>query len=89
MSQENLHFSFIKGHTEHLLLPFQELEPIILKKNPSKKFSLFFYRGQRFCIEPKKKKERREKKEDGIDHPDHEIAEANRLRASLGLKPLK
>ncbi|CAH9126242.1 unnamed protein product [Cuscuta epithymum] len=36
--------------------------------------------------EPKKKKE---KKEDGTDHPDPEIAEANRLRASLGLKPLK
>lgn len=39
-----------------------------------------------------KKKEKREKKEkvtDGTDHPDPEIAEANRLRASLGLKPLK
>lgn len=39
--------------------------------------------------EPKKKKERKEKKEDGTDHPDPEIAEANRIRASLGLKPLK
>ncbi|CAF1700912.1 BnaC03g22780D [Brassica napus] len=40
--------------------------------------------------EPKKKKEKKEKmKEDGTDHPDPEIAEANRLRASLGLKPLK
>ncbi|KAF5729381.1 hypothetical protein HS088_TW21G01546 [Tripterygium wilfordii] len=35
---------------------------------------------------PKKKKE---KKDDGTDHPDPEISEANRLRASLGLKPLK
>ncbi|CAN8317687.1 unnamed protein product [Cochlearia groenlandica] len=34
---------------------------------------------------PKKKK----MKEDGTDHPDPEIAEANRLRASLGMKPLK
>uniref|UniRef100_A0A0C9SA55 Pre-mRNA-splicing factor 38 n=1 Tax=Wollemia nobilis TaxID=56998 RepID=A0A0C9SA55_9CONI len=42
--------------------------------------------------EPKKKKEKKEKKEpaaDGTDHPDPEIAEANRLRAALGLKPLK
>ncbi|KAK7269394.1 hypothetical protein RIF29_22120 [Crotalaria pallida] len=42
--------------------------------------------------EPKKKKEKKEKKEkkdDGTDHPDPEIAEANKLRASLGLKPLK
>ncbi|KAL5565950.1 hypothetical protein UlMin_029114 [Ulmus minor] len=38
---------------------------------------------------PKKKKEKKEKKDDGTDHPDPEIAEANRLRASLGLKPLK
>ncbi|KAI4295198.1 hypothetical protein MLD38_040577 [Melastoma candidum] len=39
--------------------------------------------------EPKRKKEKKEKREDGTDHPDPEIAEANRLRASLGLKPLK
>lgn len=39
--------------------------------------------------EPKKKKEKKEKKSDGTDHPDPEIAEANRLRASLGLKPLQ
>ncbi|TXG65191.1 hypothetical protein EZV62_006466 [Acer yangbiense] len=39
--------------------------------------------------EPKKKKEKKEKKDDGTDHPDPEIAEANRIRASLGLKPLK
>ncbi|XP_077218941.1 PRP38 family protein [Tasmannia lanceolata] len=39
--------------------------------------------------EPRKKKERKEKKDDGTDHPDPEIAEANRLRASLGLKPLR
>ncbi|KAJ9681819.1 hypothetical protein PVL29_017949 [Vitis rotundifolia] len=39
--------------------------------------------------EPRKKKEKKEKKDDGTDHPDPEIAEANRLRASLGLKPLK
>lgn len=42
--------------------------------------------------EQKKKKEKKEKKEpaaDGTDHPDPEIAEANRLRAALGLKPLK
>ncbi|EFH57993.1 hypothetical protein ARALYDRAFT_483124 [Arabidopsis lyrata subsp. lyrata] len=40
--------------------------------------------------EPKKKKEKKEKmREDGTDHPDPEIAEANRLRASLGLKPLR
>ncbi|XP_071725551.1 pre-mRNA-splicing factor 38-like [Rutidosis leptorrhynchoides] len=38
---------------------------------------------------PKKKKEKEKKKDDGTDHPDPEIAEANRLRASLGLKPLK
>ncbi|KAL0422068.1 UNVERIFIED_CONTAM: Pre-splicing factor 38 [Sesamum latifolium] len=39
--------------------------------------------------EPKKKKEKKAKKDDGTDHPDPEIAEQNRLRASLGLKPLK
>lgn len=39
--------------------------------------------------EPKKKKEKKEKKDDGTDHPDPEIAEANKLRAALGLKPLK
>lgn len=39
--------------------------------------------------EPKKKKEKKEKKDDGTDHPNPEIAEANRIRASLGLKPLK
>ncbi|XVF14713.1 hypothetical protein REPUB_Repub09cG0085300 [Reevesia pubescens] len=39
--------------------------------------------------EPKKKKEKKEKKDDGTDHPDPEIAEANRIRASLGMKPLK
>ncbi|XP_013632148.1 PREDICTED: pre-mRNA-splicing factor 38-like [Brassica oleracea var. oleracea] len=41
--------------------------------------------------EPKRKKEKKEKKmrEDGTDHPDPEIAEANKLRASLGLKPLR
>ncbi|MQL90777.1 hypothetical protein Taro_023372 [Colocasia esculenta] len=39
--------------------------------------------------EPKKKKEKKEKKSDGTDHPDPEIAEANRLRASLGLAPLR
>ncbi|KAJ0259441.1 Pre-mRNA-splicing factor 38 [Hirschfeldia incana] len=38
--------------------------------------------------EPKKKKEKK-MKEYGTDHPDPEIAEANRLRASLGLKPLR
>lgn len=38
--------------------------------------------------EPKKKK-KKEKKDDGTDHPDPEIAEANRLRAQLGLKPLR
>lgn len=37
----------------------------------------------------KKKKKEKEKKSDGTDHPDPEIAEANRLRASLGLAPLK
>ncbi|KAJ3676112.1 hypothetical protein LUZ60_003524 [Juncus effusus] len=36
-----------------------------------------------------KKKEKKEKKSDGTDHPDPEIAEANRVRASLGLKPLR
>ncbi|CAB4285403.1 unnamed protein product [Prunus armeniaca] len=41
------------------------------------------------CEESKKKKEKKEKMTDGTDHPDPEIAEANRLRASLGLKPLK
>lgn len=43
--------------------------------------------------EDKKKKEKKEKKKeavtDGTDHPDPEIAEANRLRAALGLKPLR
>ncbi|KAF8392640.1 hypothetical protein HHK36_022989 [Tetracentron sinense] len=39
--------------------------------------------------EPRKKKEKKEKKDDGTDHPDPEIAEQNRLRASLGLKPLR
>ncbi|XVF24669.1 hypothetical protein REPUB_Repub13aG0147200 [Reevesia pubescens] len=34
-------------------------------------------------------KQKKEKKDDGSDHPDPEIAEANRIRASLGLKPLK
>ncbi|KAL1219478.1 Pre-mRNA-splicing factor 38 [Cardamine amara subsp. amara] len=38
--------------------------------------------------EPKKKKEKK-MREDGTDHPDPEIAEQNRLRASLGMKPLK
>jgi len=42
----------------------------------------------------RKKKEKKEKKEkeqvtDGTDNPDPEIAEANRLRAALGLKPLR
>ncbi|KAL8129995.1 hypothetical protein V2J09_019150 [Rumex salicifolius] len=37
----------------------------------------------------KEKKEKKEKKDDGTDHPDPEIAEANRLRAQLGLKPLR
>ncbi|ONI04358.1 hypothetical protein PRUPE_6G317400 [Prunus persica] len=41
------------------------------------------------CEESKKKKEKKEKKTDGTDHPDPDIAEVNRLRASLGLKPLK
>ncbi|KAJ0870600.1 putative pre-mRNA-splicing factor 38 [Helianthus annuus] len=36
-----------------------------------------------------KKKKEKEKKDDGTDHPDPEIAEANRIRASLGLKPLR
>lgn len=36
-----------------------------------------------------KKKQKKEKKDDGTDHPDPEIAEQNRLRASLGLKPLR
>ena len=35
------------------------------------------------------KKEKKGKAEDGTDHPNPEIAEANRLRASLGLKPLR
>ncbi|XP_068661079.1 pre-mRNA-splicing factor 38-like [Aristolochia californica] len=39
--------------------------------------------------EPKKKKEKKEKKDDGTDHPDPEIAEQNRIRAALGLKPLR
>ncbi|KAF3553738.1 hypothetical protein F2Q69_00017774 [Brassica cretica] len=38
--------------------------------------------------EPKRKKEKK-MREDGTDHPDPEIAEANKLRASLGLKPLR
>ncbi|XP_023746791.1 pre-mRNA-splicing factor 38 [Lactuca sativa] len=37
----------------------------------------------------KKEKEKEKKKDDGTDHPDPEIAEANRIRASLGLKPLR
>ncbi|XP_018488030.1 pre-mRNA-splicing factor 38-like [Raphanus sativus] len=39
--------------------------------------------------EAPKKKEEKKMKEDGTDHPDLEIAEANRLRAYLGLKPLR
>ncbi|XP_043708844.1 pre-mRNA-splicing factor 38-like [Telopea speciosissima] len=39
--------------------------------------------------ESRKKKEKKEKKDDGTDHPDPEIAEQNRIRASLGLKPLR
>ncbi|GMH10437.1 hypothetical protein Nepgr_012278 [Nepenthes gracilis] len=39
--------------------------------------------------EEPKKKEKKGRKDDGTDHPDPEIAEANRLRAQLGLKPLK
>ncbi|KAK8556606.1 hypothetical protein V6N13_064627 [Hibiscus sabdariffa] len=39
--------------------------------------------------EESKKKGKKEKKDDGTEHPDPEIAEANRIRASLGLKPLK
>ncbi|GAB2277383.1 hypothetical protein Dimus_012086 [Dionaea muscipula] len=40
--------------------------------------------------ESKKKREKKEKiKDDGTNHPDPEIAAANKLRASLGLKPLK
>ncbi|KAL1549769.1 hypothetical protein AAHA92_17826 [Salvia divinorum] len=39
---------------------------------------------------PKKKTEKKAaKKDDGTDHPDPEIAEQNRLRFSLGLKPLR
>nr|VDD15809.1 unnamed protein product [Brassica oleracea] len=38
--------------------------------------------------EPKRKREKK-MREDGTDHPDPEIAEANKLRASLGLKPLR
>ncbi|KNA19335.1 hypothetical protein SOVF_060510 [Spinacia oleracea] len=37
----------------------------------------------------KKKKGKKEKKDDGTDHPDPEIAAANKLRAELGLKPLQ
>ncbi|XP_068664023.1 pre-mRNA-splicing factor 38-like [Aristolochia californica] len=37
----------------------------------------------------RKKKEKKEKKDDGTDHPDPEIAEQNRIRAALGLKPLR
>ncbi|GER44954.1 pre-mRNA-splicing factor 38A, partial [Striga asiatica] len=44
---------------------------------------------KRRAEEPKQKKEKKGKKDDGTDHPDPEIAEANRLRASLGLKPLR
>ncbi|KAL6578940.1 hypothetical protein OROMI_009156 [Orobanche minor] len=40
-------------------------------------------------LSPKKKKEKKAKKDDGTDHPDPEIAQQNRIRASLGLKPLK
>ncbi|KAL5701019.1 hypothetical protein ACHQM5_026401 [Ranunculus cassubicifolius] len=36
-----------------------------------------------------KSKKQKKPKEDGTDHPDPEIAEANKLRLSLGLKPLK
>ncbi|KAF9607477.1 hypothetical protein IFM89_036074 [Coptis chinensis] len=39
--------------------------------------------------EESKKKKQKKPKEDGTDHPDPEIAEANRIRASLGMKPLK
>ncbi|TYJ96488.1 pre-mRNA-splicing factor 38 [Cucumis melo var. makuwa] len=39
--------------------------------------------------EPKKKKEKKEKKEGGAGEEDPEIAEWNRIRASLGLAPLK
>nr|XP_043620963.1 pre-mRNA-splicing factor 38 [Erigeron canadensis] len=38
---------------------------------------------------PPKKKKEKEKKDDGFDHPDPEIAAANRLRASIGLGPLR
>lgn len=33
--------------------------------------------------------QKKEKKDDGTDHPDPEIAEANKPRAALGLKPPK
>ncbi|EPS71376.1 hypothetical protein M569_03383 [Genlisea aurea] len=42
--------------------------------------------------QPKKKKKEKKAaatKDDGTDHPDPEIAAANKLRASLGLKPLR
>ena len=35
----------------------------------------------------RRRKRRKKKKDDGRDHP--EIAAANKIRASLGLKPLK
>ncbi|CAH8371491.1 unnamed protein product [Eruca vesicaria subsp. sativa] len=37
----------------------------------------------------REREEPKKMKEDGTDHPDPEIAEANKLRASLGLKPLR
>uniref|UniRef100_A0A7I4C3Q0 Pre-mRNA-splicing factor 38 n=1 Tax=Physcomitrium patens TaxID=3218 RepID=A0A7I4C3Q0_PHYPA len=37
----------------------------------------------------KKKEEKKQPVTDGTDHPDPEIAEANRIRAALGLKPLR
>jgi pre-mRNA-splicing factor 38A len=39
--------------------------------------------------EKEKEKEKKHPVTDGTDHPDPEIAEANRLRAALGLKPLR
>lgn len=45
--------------------------------------------GELRAGDEKKRKEKKERKSDGTDHADPEIAEANRLRASLGLKPLK
>lgn len=44
---------------------------------------------RRGADEEDKKKKPKKPKEDGTDHPDPEIAEANRVRASLGLKPLR